>query len=145
MTTDATERVAGARVAGEDTPEEAAFRAEVREWFTANAKSRDVDDETGNYFAMADNNPEAHAAHVSRCKTWQRKLYEGGWAGITLPKEYGGRGGERSATAPGVAASAHSSTVICGRARNSQRSQAANAGCGSIAITRAPRPSKQRA
>src|SRR6266581_1668284 len=23
---------------------------------------------------------------------WQRKLYEGGWAGITWPKEYGGRG-----------------------------------------------------
>ena len=79
----------------EDTPEEAAFRAEVREWMAANAKPRDVDDETGNYFAMADNSPEAHAAHVARVKMWQRKLYDGGWAGITLPKEYGGRGGER--------------------------------------------------
>jgi len=90
-----TERLGGARVAVEDTPEEAAFRAEVREWFAANAKSRDADDETGNYFAMADNDPETHRKHVERCKTWQRKLYDGGWAGITLPKEYGGRGGER--------------------------------------------------
>ena len=96
MTTGSTtERLGGARVAVEDTPEEAAFRAEVREWFAANAKSRDADDETGNYFAMADNDPETHRKHVERCKTWQRKLYDGGWAGITLPKEYGGRGGER--------------------------------------------------
>jgi alkylation response protein AidB-like acyl-CoA dehydrogenase len=31
--------------------------------------------------------------HVRRCKQWQKTLYEGGWAGITWPKEYGGRGG----------------------------------------------------
>jgi alkylation response protein AidB-like acyl-CoA dehydrogenase len=30
---------------------------------------------------------------VQRCKDWQRALYDGGWAGITWPKEYGGRGG----------------------------------------------------
>src|SRR5262249_34872035 len=90
-----TDRLGGARVAVEDTPEEAAFRAEVREWFAANANPRDVDGETGNYFAMADNDPETHRKHVERCKAWQRTLYDGGWAGITLPKEYGGRGGER--------------------------------------------------
>ena len=87
MTTDTSDRLAGARVAAEDTPEEAAFRAEVREWMAANTKPRDVDDETGNYFAMADNSPEAHAAHVARVKDWQRKLYDGGWAGITDPLE----------------------------------------------------------
>ena len=96
MTTGTTsDRLAGARVAVEDTPEEAAFRAEVREWFAANAKPRDFDDDTGNYFAMADNDPETHRKHVERCKKWQRTLYDGRWAGITLPKEYGGRGGER--------------------------------------------------
>jgi alkylation response protein AidB-like acyl-CoA dehydrogenase len=93
MTT--TDKLAGARVAAEDTPEEAAFRAEVREWFDANAEPRGADDATGNYFAMADNDPETHRKHVERCKAWQRKLYDGGWAGITLPKQYGGRGGER--------------------------------------------------
>ena len=25
-------------------------------------------------------------------RDWQRKLYEAGWAGISWPKEYGGRG-----------------------------------------------------
>jgi alkylation response protein AidB-like acyl-CoA dehydrogenase len=25
-------------------------------------------------------------------KQWQRKVYDGGWAGILWPKEYGGRG-----------------------------------------------------
>lgn len=86
---------AGARFAVEDSPEEAAFRSVVREWFAANAPARDADDTTGNYFAMADNSLESHAAHVANCKAWQRKIYDGGWAGITLPKEYGGRGGER--------------------------------------------------
>ena len=87
MTTGTTsDRLAGARVAVEDTPEEAAFRAEVREWFAANAKPRDFDDDTGNYFAMADNDPETHRKHVERCKKWQRTIYDGGWAGITLPK-----------------------------------------------------------
>jgi alkylation response protein AidB-like acyl-CoA dehydrogenase len=86
---------AGAQFVVEDSAEEAAFRAEVRAWFEANAERRGGDDETGNYFAMADNDPATHSAHVARCKSWQRKLYDGGWAGITLPKEYGGRGGER--------------------------------------------------
>ena len=31
--------------------------------------------------------------HVAAGKAWQRTLYDGGWAGITWPKEYGGRGG----------------------------------------------------
>jgi len=31
--------------------------------------------------------------HVAAARRWQRTLYDGGWAGITLPAEYGGRGG----------------------------------------------------
>src|SRR6266568_2791228 len=31
-------------------------------------------------------------SHVERCRAWQRTLYDGGWAGIAWPKEYGGRG-----------------------------------------------------
>jgi alkylation response protein AidB-like acyl-CoA dehydrogenase len=30
--------------------------------------------------------------HVRDCKAWQRTLFDGGWAGITWPVEYGGRG-----------------------------------------------------
>jgi alkylation response protein AidB-like acyl-CoA dehydrogenase len=31
--------------------------------------------------------------HIDSCRRWQRTLYEGGWAGITWPKAFGGRGG----------------------------------------------------
>ena len=34
------------------------------------------------------------ATYIARCQAWQRTLYDGGWAGITWPKEYGGRGGK---------------------------------------------------
>ncbi len=63
-----------------DTPAEATFRKEVRDWFQANVP-RDLetvfrDDE----------------AAVERSRAWQRALHEGGWAGLSWPKEYGGRG-----------------------------------------------------
>ena len=39
----------------------------------------------------ADDESQAH--HVQACRRWQRTLFEDNWAGITWPKEYGGRGG----------------------------------------------------
>src|SRR5882762_11562920 len=30
--------------------------------------------------------------HFEFLRVWQRKVYQGGWAGISWPKEYGGRG-----------------------------------------------------
>ncbi len=36
---------------------------------------------------------ELEAAHVQECRDWQATLAGGGWAGITWPTEYGGRGG----------------------------------------------------
>ena len=33
------------------------------------------------------------AAFWEAMKAWQRKKFDGGWAAITWPKEYGGRGG----------------------------------------------------
>ncbi|MFM8303330.1 MAG: acyl-CoA dehydrogenase family protein [Actinomycetota bacterium] len=86
---------AGARFAVEDTPEEADFRAQARAFFESVASRRTDADETGNYFAMADDDPETHARHVARNKEWQRRIFDEGWAGITVPPEYGGRGGER--------------------------------------------------
>jgi len=63
-----------------DTPEEARFRAELREWLAGNVPS-----DTG--FDPA--HPRGDEA-VSR--EWSRKLYEAGYAGLTWPKEYGGAG-----------------------------------------------------
>jgi acyl-CoA dehydrogenase len=75
----------------DDTPEEAAFRAEVRDWLSRHAQPRG--DAAAAQRAHHDPDPEADARHVAACKKWQLALYEGGWAGITWPKEFGGRSG----------------------------------------------------
>jgi alkylation response protein AidB-like acyl-CoA dehydrogenase len=75
----------------DDTPEEALFRAEAREWLIRHAPARGAT--IAGQRGQHNPDPQADAAHVAECKRWQLKLYEGGWAGITWPKEYGGRGG----------------------------------------------------
>jgi alkylation response protein AidB-like acyl-CoA dehydrogenase len=68
----------------DDSPEDAAFRAEVAAWLKDNAKPRTgVDDWSRNHDSDE---------YVVRCKEWQHTLYEGGWGAITWPTEYGGRG-----------------------------------------------------
>jgi alkylation response protein AidB-like acyl-CoA dehydrogenase len=80
--------------ATDETPELAAFRAEARTWLEAHAPRRSPDaDDWSRFHFFGDPSPEADAEHVRRCREWQRTLYDGGWAGITWPKEYGGRGG----------------------------------------------------
>ena len=74
----------------EDTPEEAAFRAEARGWLAANARRLTHTD--ADWSQMRGHTPEAEAAHLERCREWQHKLCAGGWAGIPWPTEYGGRG-----------------------------------------------------
>ncbi|MDJ0866043.1 MAG: acyl-CoA dehydrogenase family protein [Myxococcota bacterium] len=71
-----------------DTPAQAAFRREVRDWLAANLPSG-----WGTPgFAM----PETGAERVAFGRTWQRRLHEGGWAGLDWPREYGGRGASAS-------------------------------------------------
>jgi alkylation response protein AidB-like acyl-CoA dehydrogenase len=74
-----------------DTPEEAVFRAEARTWLAAHAAPRT----TGSAppATLTDAFSAEETDHVRRSKAWQATLYDGGWAGITWPKEYGGRGG----------------------------------------------------
>ncbi len=74
----------------DDTPEEAAFRAEARAWLDAHAlpKGHPDDFSLGMWTGAYD-----EATYIARCQDWQRTLYDGGWAGITWPKAYGGRGG----------------------------------------------------
>ncbi len=75
----------------DDTPEEAAFRAEARAWLEANAVPRGApEDFSAGHFA-GDMEP---AEYVKRCRWWQGQLHEGGWAGISWPKAFGGRGGK---------------------------------------------------
>jgi acyl-CoA dehydrogenase len=75
----------------DDTPEEAAYRAEVRAWLTEHAKPRDA--QTARPVMLTDAYSEEEREHVRASKEWQALLYDEGWAGITWPKAYGGRGG----------------------------------------------------
>lgn len=65
-----------------DNPEDAAWREEVRAWLAANAPEFE--------FARGEKIEDARHAEVAR--RWQRRLHEGGYAGLLLPKEVGGRG-----------------------------------------------------
>jgi len=68
-----------------DTPEEAAFRAEARSWLEANAEPLAPGEAQS--FDEADT-PKM----VADAKAWQKKKADAGWACITWPKELGGRG-----------------------------------------------------
>ena len=69
-----------------DTPEEAAFRKEVRAWLEANATRKSDDKQS---FRARNDDPEL----LKKAKAWQDKKAKAGYARITWPKEYGGRGG----------------------------------------------------
>ena len=60
-----------------DSPEQARFRSELRRWLAAH---------------RAPPPPRGAGERVAFAKAWQRKLFEGGWAGLDWPREYGGRG-----------------------------------------------------
>jgi alkylation response protein AidB-like acyl-CoA dehydrogenase len=77
----------------DETPEEQAFRAEVRAWLGAHANRRVAGGPSDHSYVPGEKSPEADAAHTKACALWQRTLHEGGWAGITWPVEAGGRGG----------------------------------------------------
>ncbi len=66
-----------------DTPEQAAYREQVRAWL-----------EEHKHEAPVLEGPDALAEDevVPARRAWQRKLAEGGLAGATWPKEYGGQG-----------------------------------------------------
>jgi alkylation response protein AidB-like acyl-CoA dehydrogenase len=79
----------------EDTPEEAAVRAEARAFLEAHASLRtgtDADWSRGNL----SEDDGAAAIFVKRTQEWQATLYDNGWAGIAWPKAFGGRGGTPS-------------------------------------------------
>jgi len=66
-----------------DSPEQAAYRAHVREWLEEHRGEAPQPRRRG-----ADDDQAALDEH----RAWQRALAEGGFVGITWPKEYGGQG-----------------------------------------------------
>jgi alkylation response protein AidB-like acyl-CoA dehydrogenase len=63
------------------TPEEDAFRAEARAWLEANVPPLPL--------ASMDT-----AEGFEQHRQWERTLYNGGWAAVSWPVEYGGRGAD---------------------------------------------------
>ena len=65
-----------------DTPEQAKFRAECREWLETNAEPKE-NKASGHSDSSLEN-------HLQIAKNWQKKKYDAGWAMLHWPKEYGG-------------------------------------------------------
>ena len=68
------------------TPEQEAFRSDLRGWLAANlSPDLCVDDAKDERIA-----PDKETFDLRRA--WQRKMYDAGWVGTAWPQEYGGRG-----------------------------------------------------
>lgn len=65
------------------TPRELTFRDEVRAWFAGNVPKD---------WVKRRNAEESMQARFAYLRAWQRKMFDAGWAGVSWPKEYGGRG-----------------------------------------------------
>ena len=76
----------------DETPEVGAFRAEARAFLDAHAPAAAADDVRDEASLFITDHAQENR-YVQRCRDWQRVKYEQGWAGITWPKEYGGRSG----------------------------------------------------
>jgi alkylation response protein AidB-like acyl-CoA dehydrogenase len=59
------------------SPNEQAFRDDLRAWIEENHPGEE---------------PEGDEAAFEFRREWQRRLYDAGWAGVSWPKEFGGRG-----------------------------------------------------
>jgi alkylation response protein AidB-like acyl-CoA dehydrogenase len=64
------------------TPQELTFRDQVRAWLQANVpkdwETRRASEDMQQFFAFL--------------RAWQKQVFDAGWAGVSWPKEYGGRG-----------------------------------------------------
>src|SRR5438093_9588582 len=66
------------------TPEQEAFRKEVRAWLETNLP----DDLRGKAFASS----RADVEEVRKLRAWQKTMSEAGYVGMDWPREFGGRG-----------------------------------------------------
>ncbi|MCU1378937.1 MAG: Dehydrogenase [Acidimicrobiales bacterium] len=74
-----------------DTPEQAAFREEVRAFLSANAEPKG---EASMWAVNFHTDADDAARDFEAGRAWQGKLFANGLAGLTYPTELGGRGGQ---------------------------------------------------
>ena len=75
----------------EDTPELATFRAEVVAFLDEHAGPKHGDDRDWSRNGAA-TDPVVAEDYRRRCREWQQLLTDHGWAGLTWPERFGGRG-----------------------------------------------------
>ncbi|MBI3208656.1 MAG: acyl-CoA dehydrogenase [Candidatus Solibacter usitatus] len=63
------------------TPEQIQFRDELRAWLKANVPA-----------PVPRGTEESMEQRFARLRVWQRQLFDAGWAGVSWPKDCGGRG-----------------------------------------------------
>ena len=66
------------------SPEDEAFRHQLRSWLNANLPKGQSGDDPGMV--------REEGGEWPRRLAWHKKMHAGGWVGISWPKEYGGRG-----------------------------------------------------
>src|SRR6201989_1600313 len=73
----------------DDTPQEAAFRAEAKAWISANAPKQYEEELRKSSLGRT----QLKGANILQvAKAWQKKKADAGWACLHWPKEYGGPG-----------------------------------------------------
>src|SRR5580704_5008956 len=65
------------------TDAERAFRDELREWLQKNIPSD---------WQKRNSSGESMEENFAYLRAWQKRVHEGGWAGVSWSREYGGRG-----------------------------------------------------
>ena len=66
-----------------DSPAQAAFRQQLRDWLRDNLPAG---------WGTSVREPQDEAQRMAFRLDWEKRLYRGGWSGISWPREYGGRG-----------------------------------------------------
>jgi len=76
----------------DDTPVEREWRGQCIEFLGRFAERRPADVDWGESFWARAASPEQHSAHRDACRAWQQLKFDHGWAGLTWPTAFGGRG-----------------------------------------------------
>jgi alkylation response protein AidB-like acyl-CoA dehydrogenase len=69
-----------------------AFAARARAWLAAHMPPADPGKDTFFLYAAVHPTAEEEQARLATCRELQRRLFDGGFAGICVPREYGGQG-----------------------------------------------------
>ncbi|MGZ4757488.1 MAG: acyl-CoA dehydrogenase family protein [Acidimicrobiales bacterium] len=81
-----------------DAGEIDAFRQAARQWLRERAPAKGSTEDFSTAHLAGASTLEAFAEHeravIARVAAWQRELHDGGWAGLSIPRRWGGAGRE---------------------------------------------------